>query len=104
MSRIIGRIKIGNDDPMTPRITNIIIRDLTEDDVAKLTEIKIKRISKFDSDKADDAIGKLKKELASVNKNLKNIIEYAVEYFQNLLKTLAKFRYPVVNVVYLTYR
>ena len=62
----------------------ILKREVTEEDLVRLTEIKIKRISKFDSFKADEAINKLEEELKTINHHLKNLIEYAIEYYKNL--------------------
>ena len=61
-------------------------RDITEEDIVRLTEIKIKRISKFDSFKADEAIRRIEDEIAQINYDLKNIIDYAVNYFKSLKK------------------
>lgn len=61
-------------------------REITRDDIIRLTEIKIKRISRYDSFKADELMKSLQKELKEVKHNLKNLIEYAIQYFQNLLK------------------
>jgi topoisomerase-4 subunit A len=62
-------------------------RDLTEEDLARLTEIKIKRISKFDAKKADDYIAKLETDMKEVKGNLDTITDYTIEYFKNLKKT-----------------
>ncbi len=59
-------------------------RAVTEDDLVRLTEIKIKRISKFDSFKADEVINKLEEELKQVEYYLNNLIDYAIDYFKNL--------------------
>lgn len=61
-------------------------REITQDDIVRLTEIKIKRISKFDSFKADELMRKLQEELAQVEHHLANIVDYAIAYFNNLLK------------------
>lgn len=61
-------------------------REVTEDDIVRLTEIKIKRISKFDSFKADENLAKIEDELAKVQHNLDNIVDFAIEYFKNLKK------------------
>ena len=65
-------------------------REITDEDIVRLTEIKIKRISRFDSFKADELMKKLSDELAEVEHNLANIIDYAVSYFQNLLEKYGK--------------
>lgn len=61
-------------------------RDLTEDDITRLTEIRIKRISKFDSFKADEHIQKLTDTIGEVKHHLDNLTDYAIEYFKNLKK------------------
>lgn len=61
-------------------------RAVTRDDIIRLTEIKIKRISKFDKFKADEIIQKIEDELAEVIANIKNIIEFAIDYFKDLKK------------------
>lgn len=63
-----------------------LIREVTDEDVAKLTEIKIKRISKFDSRQSDEHILKLEDEIKKVKQNLKNLTDYAIEYFKDLKK------------------
>ncbi|RIJ41888.1 DNA gyrase/topoisomerase IV subunit A [Pontibacter oryzae] len=65
---------------------NLLRREVTEDDIIRLTEIKIKRISKYDSFKADEYINKLEEEMAVVDDNLANLIRYAIAYFEGLLK------------------
>lgn len=61
-------------------------RPVTEEDIVKLTEIKIKRISKFDSFKAEEQLVAIEEELAKVQHNLNNIIDFAIDYFKNLKK------------------
>ena len=61
-------------------------RDITEVDIVRLTEIKIKRISKFDSLKADEAIKRIEDEIAQIKYDLENIVDYAVNYFKSLKK------------------
>ena len=65
---------------------NNLNRDITDEDVEKLTEIKIKRITKFDLDKAINDIKILEDKIAQVEHNLNNIIDYAIDYFKNLKK------------------
>ncbi len=67
-------------------------RDITDDDIVKLTEIKIKRISKFDSFKADEHIKGLEDEMTEVQHHLDNITDYTVEYYKNLKKKYGKGR------------
>ncbi len=65
-------------------------RDITDEDVVRLTEIKIKRISKFDAFKADEHIKGLEEEIGTVKHDLENIKNYTVSYFKNLLKKFGK--------------
>ena len=67
-------------------------REIVEDDILRLLEIRIKRISKFDSFKADEAMKRLQDELAEVEDNLSNLIRYAIDYFKNLLQKYGKGR------------
>lgn len=62
-------------------------RDVTDDDVVRLTEIRIKRISKFDLDKAQQKIEALEAELDEVRYHLAHIVEFAIDYFKRLKKT-----------------
>lgn len=61
-------------------------RDVTEEDIKRLTEIRIKRISKFDTDRAKEHIAKLEEEIKAVKHDLDNLIEYAINYFKELKK------------------
>lgn len=67
-------------------------REITRDDIVKLTEIKIKRISKFDAKKADEHIKGLNEQMGEVQKNLDNLIGYTIDYFKSLLKKYGKGR------------
>lgn len=73
-------------EPFKPRFK----REITEDDIVRLTEIKIKRISKFDSFKADEYIRTLEDDIAMVKHHLDTLVDYAVEYFKNLIKKYGK--------------
>ena len=67
-------------------------REITEEDILRLLEIRIKRISKFDSFKADELMKRLLEELAEVEDNLTNLVRYAINYFKNLLQKYGKGR------------
>lgn len=71
-------------------LTKGLLREITDEDATKLTEIKIKRISKFDSDKANDKLVELEGELATVIKNLKSLTKYTISYFKKLKKDFGK--------------
>ena len=66
--------------------TKKLIREVTDDDVSRLTEIKIKRISKFDSQKAENDILKLDDQIEEFKDYLNNLIEFSIEYFKNIKK------------------
>lgn len=61
-------------------------RQITRDDIIKLTEIKIKRISKYDSSRADDNIKAIEGELDEVINHLGNIVAYAINYYRQIRK------------------
>jgi topoisomerase IV subunit A len=67
-------------------------REITTDDIVRLTEIKIKRISKFDSFKADEMLKDLEKELKETQHHLRHLTDYAITYFQKLLEKYGKGR------------
>ena len=59
-------------------------RAVNEEDIVRLTEIKIKRISRFDGFKADEVIAKIENGLKEVQHHLDNLIQFAVDYFKDL--------------------
>ncbi|MCP3660761.1 MAG: DNA gyrase/topoisomerase IV subunit A [Bacteroidetes bacterium] len=67
-------------------------RDIKEDDIVKLTEIKIKRISKYDTNKASENLLNLKDCLIEVENNINNLNEYTITYFKNILEKYGKGR------------
>ncbi len=70
----------------------LLKREVTEDDISKLTEIRIKRISKFDAFKADEHVKSIEEELITVQNNLDTLIDYAIAYFRSLKKRYSKGR------------
>lgn len=69
-----------------------LMRDVTEDDIVRLTEIKIKRISKYNSFKADEKILDIEEQLKEVLHHLAHLTEYAIAYFTGLLNKYSKGR------------
>lgn len=67
-------------------------REITEEDIVKLTEIKIKRISKFDAFKADEMLKRLEEELKETEHHLEHITDYAIDYYSILLDKYGKGR------------
>ena len=74
------------DDGLKP-FTKKLKRAVIEEDLVRLTEIRIKRISKFDIDKAQQKIDALEADIAEVKNNLEHLIDYAIRYFKHLIKT-----------------
>lgn len=67
-------------------------REITQEDIIRLTEIKIKRISRFDSFKADELMKKLQEDLKETEHHLAHITDFAINYFQQLLDKYGKGR------------
>ena len=67
-------------------------RPVTQDDIIRLTEIRIKRISKYDTFKADEHIRGVEADIAEVKNNIANLNDYAIRYYENLLKKYSKGR------------
>ena len=73
------------DEGLKPHIQHLK-RAITEEDIVRLTEIRIKRISKFDIDKAQQKIEALEDEIAKVKHHLDHLTDYAIAYFAKLKK------------------
>lgn len=69
-----------------------LIREITDEDLHRLTQIPMIRITRFDSDKADDNIAKIEAEMEKVKENLANLIDYAVDYFKEIKKKFGEGR------------
>src|SRR5680860_112322 len=72
-------------DGLKPHVGHLK-RAITEDDIVRLTEIRIKRISKFDIDKAQQKIDALEDEISQVKYHLEHLVEFAIAYFERLKK------------------
>ncbi|GAB3643297.1 DNA gyrase/topoisomerase IV subunit A [Spirosoma arcticum] len=70
----------------------LFYREITEDDIIRLTEIKIKRISKYDGFKAEELMRRLEQELSETEDNLANITRFAIAYYKDLQKKYGKGR------------
>ena len=73
------------DKGLLPHIANLK-RPVIEEDIVRLTEIRIKRISKFDLDKAQQKIEALEADIAEVKNNLAHLIDFSIRYFTHLKK------------------
>ncbi|WP_447950873.1 DNA gyrase/topoisomerase IV subunit A [Chryseobacterium koreense] len=70
--------------------TKHLLRAVTEEDITRLTEIRIKRISRFDLDKFKENILALEGKIEQVKHHLANLIAYAIDYYTNILKKYGK--------------
>jgi topoisomerase-4 subunit A len=68
------------------------VREINDDDLQRLTQIPMIRITRFDSDKADDFIAKLEDEMKEVEHNLENLTDFAIAYFAKLKEKYGKGR------------
>lgn len=68
----------------------IFIREVTKEDILRLMEIKMGRILKFNSDKADELIAKMKEEVAQIDHHLAHIIEYTIDWYLMLKNKYGK--------------
>ena len=73
-------------DPFKPDF----IRELTREDILKLLEIKMMRITKFDTDKANDTLLAIQKKIKEIDYNLENIVEFTIFWFENLKEKYGK--------------
>ncbi len=72
--------------------TKHLLREVTREDIIRLTEIRIKRISKFDLDKAQQNIEALEGKITEVKHHLDHLVEYAIDYFKTLKEKYGKDR------------
>ncbi len=68
----------------------LLLREVTKEDIIHLTEIKIKRISKYDVKKADEYIKSIQEEMDVIKNHLANIVDYTINYFRNIKKKYGK--------------
>nr|WP_319510642.1 DNA gyrase/topoisomerase IV subunit A [uncultured Draconibacterium sp.] len=73
-------------DPWKPKLK----REVTREDILKLMEIRMARILKFNKDKANDLLKSIEDEIAEVEHNIENIIDFTIEWFKHLKKKYGK--------------
>ncbi len=78
-------------DGLKPHIKHLL-REVTDDDVNRLLEIRIKRISKFDSFKADELIKRIEDEIEEIKGHLANLTEFTIDYFKRIKEKHGKGR------------
>ncbi len=74
------------------KFKKMFVREINDEDLYRLTQIQMIRITRFDSDKADELILKLEDEMEQVKQKLSNLIDYAIEYFKDLKKRFGEGR------------
>jgi len=77
------------DEGLTP-FKKVLRREITRDDIVRLTEIKIKRISRYDAFRADEHIKALEEEMIEVQFNLDHIVEYTIKYYKEIKRKFGK--------------
>ena len=77
------------DERLTPFYPQFV-REVTKDDILRLLEIKMQRIAKFNKDKADEAIARMKDEVASIDRDLANMIEVTANWFRFIQEKYGK--------------
>ena len=77
------------DDRLTPWYPQMI-REVTKEDILRLMEIKMARILKFNSDKAEEQIARMKADVEEIDRHLANIVEYTVEWYRMLKEKYGK--------------
>lgn len=85
-------------DSRLEKFKSSFVRVITDEDILKLVEIKMKRIFKFSSDEAEDKIADLDRRIAEVNDRLSHIVEYTIDWFKRL-KTKYGEAYPRRTVI-----
>ncbi|MBP5507179.1 MAG: DNA gyrase/topoisomerase IV subunit A [Prevotella sp.] len=73
------------DERLTPYYPQLI-REVTKDDILRLMEIKMQRILKFNKDKADDLILRIKEEIEQIDYDLNHLVDYTVKWFEHILE------------------
>ena len=85
------------DDGLKP-FKKLLKREVTEEDLVRLTEIRIKRISKFNKFKADEEIQAIEDEIAETEKNLRNLTRYTIKWYKDLGKKYGKDRQRLTEI------
>ena len=80
------------DERLTPFYPQFI-REVTKEDILKLLEIKMARILKFNKDKADENIARIKEEIEDINDKLAHIVDYTINWYEMLKEKYGK-NYP----------
>jgi topoisomerase-4 subunit A len=85
------------DDGLKP-FKKLLKREVTEEDLVRLTEIRIKRISKFNAFKADEEIKAIEADISEAEKNLRNLTRYTIRWYEELGKKYGKDRKRLTEI------
>ncbi|MBN2778327.1 MAG: DNA gyrase/topoisomerase IV subunit A [Bacteroidales bacterium] len=77
-----------------------LVREITRDDLLRLLEIRMKRILKFNTDKAEEDLNKIQEEIARVQHHLDNLTAYAIKYYQDIKKKYGEGRERKTEIRY----
>ena len=77
------------DERLTPYYPQLV-REVTKDDILKLLEIKMQRILKFNKDKADELMARIKEEIEQIDRDLNNLVEVTANWFKFLKEKYGK--------------
>ena len=86
-------VAIAHVDSRLEPFKPVLIREVTRDDILKLLEIKMGRILKFNSEKCDEYIARLREEIARVNDHLAHLVDYTIAWYGSLKEKYGA-RYP----------
>jgi len=86
-------IAVEHIDKRLSKFAKLFIREVTREDILKLMEIKMGRILKFNSDKAEELIARYKEEIEEIKHNIENIVDYTISWFVMLKEKYGK-NYP----------
>lgn len=85
------------DKRLTP-FYNLFIREVTKEDILKLMQIRMERILKFNSDKADEIMAKYKSDIEAIDNYLNHIVDYTVDWFTMLKNKYGKNRQRITEI------
>lgn len=91
-------VAIDHIDKRLAKFVKLFIREVTREDILRLMEIKMGRILKFNSEKADELIARYKNEVEEIDHNLENIVDYTIAWYAMLKEKYGK-NYPRVTEI-----
>lgn len=83
-------IAVEHIDKRLSKYAKLFIREVTKEDILKLMEIRMGRILKFNSDKAEELIARYKEEIEEIKHNIENIVDYTISWYVMLKEKYGK--------------